>query len=63
MATKKNERLVRVTKSHDGLDLDDTISVVGDPDPRTAALLEEGYFEWVGEVPAQRTAAEDASIG
>jgi hypothetical protein len=61
MATgkSKQERQLRVVKSHDGLDLGDTVSVVGDPDPRTAALLAEGYFEWVGDAPAA-AAAPDA---
>lgn len=48
-AKKKRElpsRRLRVTKSHDGLDLDDIVTVHGEPDPRTASLLGAGYFEW-----------------
>jgi len=55
----KQERQLTVVKSHDGLDLGDKLTVVGDPDPRTAALIEQGYFEWVGDAPTAQ-AAEDA---
>lgn len=62
MATPKSkqERQLVVVKSHDGLDLGDTVTVVGDPDPRTAALIEQGYFEWVGDEPATPAAEADA---
>ena len=62
------QRRLRVTKSHDGLDLDDIVTVVGEPDPRTAALLGVGYFEWADEPAAgvviaqDDEAAEDAGI-
>lgn len=54
MATsnKKTERTLIVTKSHDGHDLGDRITVVGEPDERTTALIGQGYFEWAGDEPA-----------
>lgn len=54
MATPRNktERDLIALKSHDSFAIGDLLHIVGEPDERTAHLIEQGYFGWEPDDPA-----------
>lgn len=50
-AKSKSERDLVALKSHDSFAVGDRLHIVGEPDERTAHLIDQGYFGWEPDDP------------